>query len=103
MVIELHVKERAKRDGVFEAYVDGALVCISRQPFYDAARVLLKKGLAPDAIIHQIIGGGVLSMQATIGNAARWTISDTDRGGIQRRKWVEMLTGGFTRASERET
>lgn len=101
MVIEIHVRERPKRDGVFEAYVDGELVCASRQPFYDAARVMLKKGFAPDGTICHITGGGVLSMQTTIGNAARWAISDSDRGGIRRRKWVEMLTGSFTHALAR--
>lgn len=97
-MVELHVRERQKRDGVFEARVDGDLVCVSRQPLYDAARVLLKKGFSSDEIIRKITRSGVLSMQTTIGNAAYWAVSGSDRAGIHLRKWVEMPTGTFTGA-----
>jgi hypothetical protein len=38
--------------GLFEARVDGRLICArSRQPFLDAARVLLAEGVDPAAVI----------------------------------------------------
>jgi hypothetical protein len=37
--------------GLFEAWVDGPLLCTSRQPFFDGARLLLARGMSPETIL----------------------------------------------------
>ena len=75
---------------------DGAgriVVKASRQPFFDAARTLLRRGVAPDAVIlarHR--ASPTTALHATVGEAARWAVEESDRGGLRRRRWKPLPT-----------
>lgn len=64
------------------------LLVTSREPFYSAARVLMAEGLDPDTVLEaQHKGSPIVAMRARLGEAAKWTVEETDKGGLQRRKW----------------
>jgi hypothetical protein len=69
------------RAGMFEARIDGLLICTSRQPFLDAARVLLAEGFAPDAyLVMRHVGSAHDSLSASIGAAAQLTVEHSVHG-----------------------
>jgi hypothetical protein len=60
----------------------------TRQPFFDGARALLALGYPPETAIqsrHQ--GSEVVAMRSTVGEAAKWTIKERDRGGLRKERW----------------
>ena len=61
----------------------------TRSPLFDAARALLPIGLcARDRrFAARHAGSSVVAMRSTIGEAARWTIEESDSRGLQRRLW----------------
>jgi hypothetical protein len=73
----------------FDAYLGDKLVVVSRQPLYDSARALLDLGVAPDTLLTvRHVGKDHDSfVPRPIGELAKWTIVDSDRGGLQRREW----------------
>lgn len=82
------------RPGVYRAEIDGpGVVCTSRQPFYDAARTLLRLGYDPSEPIEaRHIGSTLVAMRGTLGEAAKWTISETDAAGLAKRRWQPFDT-----------
>ncbi len=44
-------RERAKRDGLFEVYLDGELLLTTTRPVSDGARALLERGYDPDQLM----------------------------------------------------
>jgi hypothetical protein len=93
MTFELTLKPHIERGGYhldrFDAYLDGELIVTSRQPLYDGARKLLDRGFAPTELlsIHHA-GKDYDSFEpAPIGELAKWTIAESDRGGLQRQRW----------------
>jgi hypothetical protein len=74
--------------GRYAAWWGGAELCRSRQPLLDAARVFLARGVPPETgltALHQ--GSDIVAQRSTIGEAAEWTIEESDRGGLRRRPW----------------
>lgn len=64
------------------------LVRSSRQPLLDAARELLAVGYPPETVLttrHQ--GSDIVAQRSTVGEAAKWTIKERDRGGLRRELW----------------
>jgi len=89
-MIRLDVIERDKRDGYFEARIGDRLVCISRQPFLDAARILVAEGVDPTTRM-QMFNRGTPSLAGPIGVAAkldagggRFQILPTNKGGANK-------------------
>jgi hypothetical protein len=80
------VAEREKRDGVFAASLDGRqLLCTSRHPFLDSARVLLAEGVPPQTRLTMChVGSFANSLTATVGAAAKLTV---DESGPRFAKW----------------
>jgi hypothetical protein len=78
-----------KRFGRYVALLDDEKITKpTRQPFFDAARTLLGRGWNPDTVLeasHE--GSAIVAMRSTIGEAAKWTITEADRGGLQKRLW----------------
>jgi hypothetical protein len=69
------------RAGMFEARIDNQLICTSRQPLLDAARVLLAEGFAPDAyLVMRHVGSAHDSLSASIGAAAQLTVEHSVHG-----------------------
>lgn len=73
----------------FDAYLDDALITTSRQPLLDGARVLLAPGVDPNAMLtmrHANRDYDSFEPQA-IGEWAQWTVMESDRRGLQRKRW----------------
>jgi hypothetical protein len=81
--------ETAKRvHGQFEARLDGRLLCISRQPLLDSARVLTAEGVDPATTIRMRHGGATHdAMRATVGVAAKLTVEENERVGPRFARW----------------
>ena len=73
----------------FEAWLDGELLCVSRQPRLDGARELLRRGYSPDTLMTTRADGRDYDSwtPAPIGELARWTIIEEDKKGLRRRPW----------------
>ena len=76
----------------FDVYLDGEFVVTSSQPFYDGARVLRSLGYADDTLLtmrhHNKLYDSFKPM--AIGWLAQWTMSDSPKTGLARRKWQPM-------------
>ena len=76
----------------FDAYLNGELILTSRQPWYDAARELLRRGYPGDTLLTMRHAGKdhdrVVPLE--IGDLAQWSISDSDRGGLKPIRWQRM-------------
>ena len=84
--IVLHPAEG--KPGRYRALWDGKHLVTSREPLYSSARVLLAEGLDPETVLEaQHAGSPIVAMRSTIGEAARWTVSETDKGGLRKRLW----------------
>jgi hypothetical protein len=68
--------------GHFDAVVDGELIVTSsRQPFLDAARVLLARGVDSNSwLIQRHAGSDVDSLRGKVGIAAKLTVQDGPDG-----------------------
>lgn len=87
-VIDLVLVPLPATPGRYAALVGHEELCRSRQPFLDAARVLLAAGHPPETVLttrHQ--GSDIVAQRSTIGEAARWTVNERDRGGLRRELW----------------
>ena len=78
--------------GRFEARLDGhdRVLCVSRTPFFDAARKLLAQGYdTNDLLILRHAASDTDSLRAKLGAAASLTVEETDYGPKLRR-WKPM-------------
>jgi hypothetical protein len=69
--------------GRFEARVDGhdRVLCVSRTPFFDAARELLAQGYdTNDLLMLRHAGSNTDSLRAKLGTAASLTVKETGYG-----------------------
>jgi hypothetical protein len=71
------------------ATLDGApLLAGSRQPFLEAARVLLARGADPDTtLIMRHTGSATVALRGKLGAVARLTVKEPDRGRMQFAAW----------------
>jgi len=75
--------ETKQRNGRFEARLDGddRVLCVSRTPFFDAARELVANGYDPNlTLIMRHAGSDTDSLRAKLGTAASLTLEETDYG-----------------------
>jgi hypothetical protein len=69
------------RAGMFEARIEGRLICISRQPLLDVARALLAEGFAPETyLVMRHVGSAHDSLSTSIGAAAQLTVEHSVHG-----------------------
>ena len=86
--------ETKQRNGRFEARLDGddRVLCVSRTPFFDAARELVANGYDPNlTLIMRHAGSDTDSLTAKLGTAASLTLEETDYGPKLRR-WKPFST-----------
>jgi hypothetical protein len=63
----------------------------AKLPFYDSARALLKLGVDPSVpLAFRHAGINTVCMTSTVGDAARWSISEPDKGIVRRVLWQEF-------------
>jgi hypothetical protein len=78
-----------ERPGRYAAVLpDGRVLVQSRQPLLDGARKLLAEGVPPDTVIetrHE--GSTIVAQRTTVGEAAKWTVKEHDKGGLQRKRY----------------
>jgi hypothetical protein len=95
-LVELELVPVRHRPGWYAATLpDGTPVGrVSRQPFLDAARALLRAGLAPASEMQaRHRGSAVIAMRYTVAAAAKWTVKERDRGGLRREMWQPCEMG----------
>ncbi len=102
-VTRLIKRERAKRDGVFEVYLDGEQLLTTRRPLTDGARALLARGYNPNLpLAVRAENRNYDSFKPiTIGEAAKWTVSEEDKGGLRLRPWKPHYRSGETGGNDR--
>ncbi len=84
--------------GRFEVRLDGddRLLCVSRTPFFDAARELVAAGYDPNILlILRYSGSEVDCLRARLGMAASLSVEETDYGP-KLRGWKPMRTLSVT-------
>jgi hypothetical protein len=93
------VVSSTKSAGHFQAklqHTDEVLVKNSRQPFLDAARVLVEKGYDPNVLlVMKHLGNDIVALQAPLGKAAKLTVEE----GPHRPRFVALRTGSRTRVA----
>ena len=95
LILRSHIEKRGScrfHLDRFEAYLDGNLVVISRQPRFDGARELLRRGYPSDTLLTiRHIGKDYDSfVPLEIGDLAECSVSDSARGGLKRIRWQPM-------------
>jgi hypothetical protein len=90
------VASSTKSAGHFQAklqYTDQVLVQKSRQPFLDAARVLVEKGYDPNVLlVMKHLGSDIIALRAPLGKAAKLTVEEGPHGP----RFVAFRTGPRT-------
>ena len=95
MEIVIHLSHYTKRGPVYDAYLNGTLLCSSRTPFLDGARLLLSQGYPAKTVLRMRHEGSEhWSLQASIGKAAKLSVRDDRSSGPTFRAYEAMETGG---------
>ena len=82
----------------YEARLDGhdRVLCVSRKPFFDAARKLIAQGYDPDSTLSlRHAGSDTDSLRGRLGTAASLTVEETGYGP-QLRRWKPISTLAVT-------
>jgi hypothetical protein len=88
MVIQLTITPRRSTPGLFDAHVCDRLICSSRQPLLDAARVLLAEGIAADTLIEmRHAGADHVALRAKVMAAAKLRVLEGQRDTIRFARW----------------
>ena len=79
----------------FEAWFDGELIVVSKQPRLDGARELLRRGHSPDTLMTTRAHdrGYDSFIPAPISEVAKWTVSERDKRGLCREQWRSYQDG----------
>src|SRR6185369_5694022 len=72
MIIEITPKDLSYR-----VTMDGQELGIFDQPFFQSARVLLSRGVAPDTLLQMRRPGGAIALSGRVGEAAKLSVSET--------------------------
>lgn len=92
--LELELVPVPSRPSFYAAMLGGRLLCRSRMPLLDAARVLLAEGITPETeLAARHVGRAIVAMRSTVGEAAKWTIRERDRGGLSKELWQSFEMG----------
>ena len=98
-------KNDERLHGKFETRLDGRLLCVSRQPLLDAARILLAEGVDPQTPLvtrHAASAwhsGQIDAMISTVGEAAKWTVEK--REGRTEVRPLEAISRSAVRVTQR--
>jgi hypothetical protein len=82
--------------GIYDSRLmpEGRVLCTSRQPLLDAARVLIAEGHHPSApIVMRHDGSGVDSFRTTLGKAASLTVEEDAVRGPRLKRWKAFCSG----------
>jgi hypothetical protein len=94
MEIVIRFSHYTKRGPVYDALLNGSLLCSSRTPFLEGARVLLSQGYPPGRVIRMRHEESMhWSLQAPIGKAAKLAVRDDRSSGPTFRVYEAMDKG----------
>ena len=80
--MEIIITPVTNRPGIYQAHYDETLLCTSRLPFFDGARLLLSQGYPADtALSLRHSRKDFVSLRSTIGEAAKLTVIENERVG----------------------
>lgn len=86
--IDIAITACPRRDGRFEVQHAGRVLCVSRQPFLEAARRLLAEGFPPGAVLGlRHAGQPYAALQGRLARAAELTVHDGADGVPRFRRW----------------
>jgi hypothetical protein len=84
--------------GGYQATLDCEILCISRQPFFTAARTLVERGFPVDALLVMRWRGSFAdALRGKLGEVAQLTVIENDRTGPAFRRYTpapQMLFAG---------
>lgn len=85
MSIEITITPSDRQRYQYDAYLGEDLLCTSRIPFFDGARVLLRLGYDPDLpLTMRHVGSAYPSfVPVPIGQAAKLTVRENDEDGLR--------------------
>ncbi len=94
----------ASRHGRYRAELaDGTALCLSRQPFLDAARALISAGFKPSSVlIGWRRGSAAWALRATLKEAAKLTVDETKTCFARWKAFSSSAVGAQKRYSEGE-
>jgi hypothetical protein len=84
----LLVAPQPKQPYRFEARIGARLLCITTEPFCEAARILLSEGVNPAAVLTmRHFSSDTVALRGSIARVARLTITDDPQGRPRFREW----------------
>lgn len=96
--VDRPASSRAAAHGLYQARLDGWLVCESRTPLLSGARVLLELGFDPETPLQmQHDGSATIAMITTVGEAARLSVRDR-YGTVRFERWKPFPMAASTRS-----
>lgn len=101
-MLELTLRPHRERGGYhldrFDVCLGDDLVCVSRSGWHEPARKLIDAGHAPETLMvvrHEGREADSSVKPRSLGEAAEWTVGESDRGGLTRRRWVPFDASVF--------
>jgi hypothetical protein len=80
------VSPRSEGRGV--AIVEGVELCVSREPFLEAARVLRDRGVpGTTPMVMRREGSDIIALRSTVQRAARLTVIEDGKSGTRFGRW----------------
>lgn len=99
-VVEVELRPHVERDGShhdrFAAYLDGMQLCVSRSGYHAPARALLDLGHDPATLMrvqHEGRASDPTIVPQPIGELARRTVTERDKGGLRREEYRQFYRG----------
>ena len=103
LVIQLTIAPRPGTPALFDAYVCDRLICSSRQPLLETARVLLAGGIAPDTQIEmRHASADHVALRATVGTAAELRVLEGKRDTIRFARWSAFKCLNLSTRAEKD-
>lgn len=94
MTLTIELRPHIERDGYhldrFEAWLGDQLLTVSRSGWHAPARKLLELDHSPETLMRVLHAGRPFDptiVPQSIGEYARWTIGERERGGLTKLEW----------------
>jgi len=97
VVLRPHIERDGCRLDRFDAYLEDELICTSRSGWHEPARRLLELGYPAGTLLlvqHESRPFDPTIRPQTIGELAKWTVKERDRGGLHQERfqsWAETF------------
>ena len=73
-------------------------------PIFGAARALLALGFTPDTLLEfRHVGSDIIAASGIVGELAKWTIEETDKSSLNKRRWRPFEDAASSLAEDART